>query len=342
LFLTLIDTLFQDDNASNETGQFGAVVLPTGLRPANPLKSIGLNKNELELTRKIVDKHKERVRKLDQMKEDAFQKSLHYAAQTGATAAGVIDPTIQKQIRDLLVNKGLSGENKGNSNAISGNRGDSPAIRPLTGDSAFGGRPSLMAPMPPGGNSLPPKHSNAGQNDNSFDRQRLGSKTASNGRPSATVSGEGSFHSQNSNSGGNLRNGMATAPGGMQRNSNNNLQVTVTHGDDFATSDDEDESPLVMSPSRQRAIQAQLAELEQLRAKSKLETLTTRKVAEELASNDTLLYIQKLEAETERLRRQVRDVSQQLHTCKVANASLQRNKNVVVPNLVTTGSRQLL
>jgi hypothetical protein len=89
-------------------------------------------------------------------------------------------------------------------------------------------------------------------------------------------------------------------------------------------------------------MQAQMVELEQLRAKSKLETLTTRKVAEELASNDTLLYIQKLEAETERLRRQVRDVSQQLHTCKVANASLQRNKNIVVPSLTTTGSRQLL
>ena len=45
--------------------------------------------------------------------------------------------------------------------------------------------------------------------------------------------------------------------------------------------------------------------------------ITTRKVAEELASNETLLYIQKLEAETERLKKQVRDVAQQLHTCKV-------------------------
>ncbi len=45
--------------------------------------------------------------------------------------------------------------------------------------------------------------------------------------------------------------------------------------------------------------------------------ITTRKVAEELASNETLLYIQKLETETERLKKQVRDVAQQLHTCKV-------------------------
>jgi len=45
--------------------------------------------------------------------------------------------------------------------------------------------------------------------------------------------------------------------------------------------------------------------------------LTTKRVSEELASNETLLYIQQLEAETEKLKKQVRDVAAQLHTCKV-------------------------
>lgn len=52
--------------------------------------------------------------------------------------------------------------------------------------------------------------------------------------------------------------------------------------------------------------------------------ITTRKVSEELASNETLLYIQSLEAETERLKKQVRDVAANLHTCKVRPSLLSR------------------
>ncbi len=82
----------------------GAVVLPKGIRPSNPLKSNTLGSG-LELTKKIVDKHKERVARLDKMKEEAFQKSLHLAAQTGATATGQIDEVLKKQVQELLMTR---------------------------------------------------------------------------------------------------------------------------------------------------------------------------------------------------------------------------------------------
>jgi hypothetical protein len=42
------------------------------------------------------------------MKEEAFQKSLHYAAQTGATATDNLDDYLCKQVQELLSQKGPS------------------------------------------------------------------------------------------------------------------------------------------------------------------------------------------------------------------------------------------
>lgn len=46
--------------------------------------------------------------------------------------------------------------------------------------------------------------------------------------------------------------------------------------------------------------------------------LTTRKVMDELASNETVLYIQKLEEETKQLKKQLKDTAAQLHTAMVS------------------------
>jgi hypothetical protein len=95
--------LLSGANSTDPDG-IGAVVLPKGIRPLNPLKFSPLG-NGLELTKKIVDKHKERVVRLDKMKEEAFQKSLHLAAQSGATATGQLDDVLKQQVRDLLITK---------------------------------------------------------------------------------------------------------------------------------------------------------------------------------------------------------------------------------------------
>jgi hypothetical protein len=50
--------------------------------------------------------------------------------------------------------------------------------------------------------------------------------------------------------------------------------------------------------------------------------VTTQRVIEDLASNETLLYIQQLEQETEKLRKQLKDVTVQLQSSKVCFLSL--------------------
>lgn len=45
--------------------------------------------------------------------------------------------------------------------------------------------------------------------------------------------------------------------------------------------------------------------------------MTAERLAAELASHDTLQYIQVLEREQEKLHSQVKDISQQLHSAKV-------------------------
>lgn len=62
-----------------------------------------------------------------------------------------------------------------------------------------------------------------------------------------------------------------------------------------------------------------MAELEELRARVSEEEITTQKVLDELASNETLQYIQKLEAENERLRKDVLSYSNQLLGSKVCS-----------------------
>ena len=60
-----------------------------------------------------------------------------------------------------------------------------------------------------------------------------------------------------------------------------------------------------------------MAELEELRARVSEEEVTTQKVLDELASNETLQYIQKLESENEKLRKEVLSFSNQLLASKV-------------------------
>jgi hypothetical protein len=133
-------------------GAFGGVVLPKGLKPTNPL--LLPDDNDLELTKRIVGRHKERMKKLEKVKEEAFHKSLHQASSQSQSVTEV-DPVLQKQIRDLLVSpssrqgtrqrssqgsRPSSGRVAGSSNSSSNQ--DQPQSQPLpdsggTGDVAI-------------------------------------------------------------------------------------------------------------------------------------------------------------------------------------------------------------
>ena len=102
----------------NSSELMGAVVLPRGLKPTNPLKVFeGSSNNGLELTKRIVEKHKERVARVDRMKATEFRKSLHLAAKPSSTATGMIDESLQQQVRELLESKGNKSRAKAPLNA---------------------------------------------------------------------------------------------------------------------------------------------------------------------------------------------------------------------------------
>jgi hypothetical protein len=66
------------------------------------------------------------------------------------------------------------------------------------------------------------------------------------------------------------------------------------------------------------------AEVAELKAARKIDAINVASLTEELSSNETVQYVRYLEMEAERLHKQVRDVSNQLHGAKVANSSLIR------------------
>ena len=66
------------------------------------------------------------------------------------------------------------------------------------------------------------------------------------------------------------------------------------------------------------------AEVTELRASQKMESINASKLQEELLSNETVQYVRYLELEKERLHKQIRDISNHLHSAKVANSSLMR------------------
>lgn len=87
---------------TDDDGAYGGVVLPKGLKPTNPL--LLPDDCDLGLTKRIVSRHKERMKKLEKVKEEAFHRSLHQASQSHNVTE--VDPVLQKQIRDLLISPG--------------------------------------------------------------------------------------------------------------------------------------------------------------------------------------------------------------------------------------------
>lgn len=219
---------------------FGAVVLPKGVRPINPLKlNYNSGDNGLDLTKKIVAKHKDRVAKLERMKEEAFLKSLHYAAQTGATATGAIDDVLKEQVRGLLA-RSAGGK--------SSNNAPSPLAR---------GSSAAQITTASTGNLL------SANNDNTSSARNLPNKK---NRP-VTIGGV----TDDDNDGGFMRPQMATAPAGLQnRSSHNDLWNTSPHaaagslgsGDKFGSA---------MQGNYYNASEEIMRELEQLRGESRAE-----------------------------------------------------------------------
>eukprot|EP00981_Chlorochromonas_danica_P004579 scaffold912_cov187-Ochromonas_danica.AAC.57 len=277
-----------------DVGSFGAVVLPKGLRPMNPLRIGSVpGGGGLELTKRIVHRHKERVARLDKMKEEAFQKSLHYAAQTGATATGNLDNHLRQQVQELLVEK---------PNALHKKLSMSPTNRK--------GRPARRAPMAQEASS---DYEDAGQQKPLNAIQR-----ANFARPSTTDLSRPSAFSTTTSPNAGYNSANATAPGHLENRMRPGTTSALSQ-----TSVSSASAPAIDTEAAM--LNAELMqELGQLRLQSKLEEITTQKVLNDLSTNETFKYIQKLEKDIGKLRDQLKDVTAQLQAAKVANASLTR------------------
>lgn len=278
----------QLDTGGDSGGVFGAIVLPKGLRPMNPLKMGAVpGGGGLELTKRIVSKHKERVARLDKMKEEAFQKSLHYAAQTGATATGNLDDHLRKQVQELLVDR-QSPQMKRKSMPATLNRGQSLRREAMEAVAAASGLPSTGQQKP----------MNAKQRANV-----VRPSTTDLSRPSSFVDAPRSL------SPGGLSSAHATAPGNMQKRPGTtpNFHTGSMEG--------------AMNSSHDAMANAELMqELGQLRLQAQLEEITTQKVLNDLSNNETFKYIQKLETDVDKLREQLKESCAQLQATKVSSA----------------------
>lgn len=223
------------------TSGFGAIVLPKGIRPLNPLKINDLHGENLALTKRIVEKHKERVAKLDKMKEEAFQKSLHFAAQAGATATGNLDETLKQQVRDLLVAKS-----------------------PRTGNGRSGSTPNTPS------NLRRQKTERSIVESQDSDDEGLGTNQASRGsnaRPSTFHGEQVSSRNQSFYNDAEVNDiqklGHATAPGGLQGRLSSDQDIWVNNSVHSNNSNNSKNQPFLN--------EALMKELEELREKVKLD-----------------------------------------------------------------------
>ena len=246
-------TSYADEEAA------GGVVLPKGLRPTNPL--VIPDNVDLELTKRIVGKHKERRAKLEKVKEEAFHKSLHHASLAGTVTAEV-DPVLQQQIRDLLVTPGESRTSSAK-------------------------RPVLKQSSSRTGESKAPENPATHDGPNQKDADLFGA-------------------------------------GGVQPASWGGSKNVASSTSRDRSSPSADLVSTALSKDSQAEVSMLRAEIMELKAARKIDAINAAKLSEELASNETVQYVRYLEAETERLHKQVRDVSNQLHGAKVSNSSLLR------------------
>lgn len=86
-----------------EGGVKGAVIIPKAFVPLNPFKIKG--EQRLDLTLKIVEKHKERTERLRKMKTDALEKSVHYAQKSTRSVEG---GSLVGNVRNFLVTRPIT------------------------------------------------------------------------------------------------------------------------------------------------------------------------------------------------------------------------------------------
>jgi len=82
---TFVDKRMMNVDAGDTDKIFAGIVIPRDSLPINPMEQ----GSSLMLTRKIVERYKEREDRLKKMKDESLHKSMHYAAMTGVKKEGI-------------------------------------------------------------------------------------------------------------------------------------------------------------------------------------------------------------------------------------------------------------
>jgi hypothetical protein len=247
------------------------------------------------------------MHKLEKVREEAFHRSLHQASQ--ASNVQEVDPVLQKQIRDLLV---------------------SPSSRQQRRQSSPDGRPQSS----PAGAAE--KHGAFGtstnNNSNNNNQEAAHEDEAPPSEAGAGPASNGFV--QPTSEPPSLLSALAADRSALPSSSQQRPRVgggaspTIASGSGVTLSRAGGGGGGGFGSAAGDALLGEVmllrAEVLELRASRRLEQLNAEKLAEELASDETVQYIRFLEAEQEKLHGQLRDLGLQLKSSKVANAALQR------------------
>jgi hypothetical protein len=210
------------------------VVIPKGDVPPNPFTSVP---SALALTKKIVEKHKEREERLRKMKTDAIEKSVHYARESTRHMPGTKD--LKDNVRNFLSTKQATQEPP-KTEVVNGIVFHAPGVpRPQSA----GVHAVKSLPTTP---KLPPP------------------RPASSAQPRGVLAASLQQHSSHSNpdlAGSMHRRALSTAPGEMQSRSN----VDADAWDDSRNSSPTS-SRKVLSSALERQVKEMAVEIERLKA----------------------------------------------------------------------------
>jgi len=287
-----------------EGGVKGAVIIPKAFVPLNPFKIKG--EARLDLTLKIVEKHKERTERLRKMKTDALEKSVHYAQKSAKK--NLESGSLVGNVRNFLATRPITPPEK--LQVVSGITYHAPTSvpRPLSaGALAVQALPTSVPKLPPARSSAtaPASKLNA---SGSLNRSRDLTVQRS---PSRMVPGS---QLDVKYRGPDL---VSTAPGELQSRSRLDPEQWPEEDSERAPSSHNRSSKALLLEKQNRELAAEVQRLQERERKSKAQAV-------EMGTPQTAEHIRKLEAESERLKKLVKDINAQLHASKVAQNALTR------------------
>lgn len=301
----------------------GAVIIPKASRPLHPLAR---PTDSLSLTKKIVQRFRDREFKLEKVKEEAFQRTLTFATK-GVTSAlkDAVDANVESRLKDLLTLPNSTINNNYSSSRNHLQAAKQNAI--LISSAEFKGVHN--------GGGTDGKYGTVSRPNSPSTRERESSSSSS--RPhtqhsfmrSARIGMSSSSHENNGNNnaggGGNVNPGFDDNVAIVDQSESMFLSLAPSQSSQGIINNTEAKAIARLYSAREEISQLQ-NELNLLKNEKRLEQVNVEKLTQEIASNETICYIKSLEADKEKSKKRINELSSQLQSLKSANAALQRKR----------------